>query len=65
MTIITLEQVKANVEIIKGLSHDDEAARAEEDDLHQRVLRQLAQEGSELAAEALKTLDINFSRWCA
>jgi len=48
---------------------DDESAHSEEDTIHRDVLRAIA-EGSAAdpracASEALKSLAIDFHRWCA
>lgn len=65
---MNVDEVKLAVQKINDMRDDDEAAHGNEDDLHRSVLRAIA-EGSpvaqELAKEALKTLDIDFSRWCA
>lgn len=64
---MTLAEVKAAVEAIRGKSHDNEVAHGAEDDLHQAVLREVALMAPEpwcsLAAEALKTTTIRFDRW--
>jgi len=49
---------------------DHEAAHGLEDGLHVEVLKHVAEQSSDvaaraLAAEALKTLDLDFERWCA
>ena len=48
---------------------DDEKAHALEDELHQAVLKAIADGTCEdprmCAAQALKTLEIPFARWCA
>lgn len=62
---LRLEDIRARVEEIRGLANDDERAHAAEDELHQDVLRYFAANGNALAEEALKTLDIDFARWCA
>ena len=68
-TVTTIAQVKAAVEHIRQISRDDEGAHGEEDDLHQAVLRSIANGTAEdpvtMADEALKTQDIEFARWCA
>ena len=63
-----IDEVKAAVEDIRASSPDDEAAHAMEDDLHQSVLQFIADasgEHSAIAAEALKTREIDFARWYA
>ena len=65
---MNLEDVKKAVLDIDARKGDDESAHSAEDDLHQNVLREVAicnPESIEMAKEALKTLDIKFSRWCA
>ena len=66
---MTLDDIKIAVGQIKSISGDDERAHGEEDYLHQTLLRFIAESGvkdiSDMAAEALKTQDIAFSRWCA
>lgn len=63
-----IDQVRNRVRHIDNIRADDEAAHAEEDQLHQLVLEYIAQgapRAAELAQEALKTGDIDFNRWCA
>jgi hypothetical protein len=67
-----IEEVKRRIEEVERFSsvHDDEVAHSKEDDLHQAVLRHIADHCSdlecrELAIAALKTIDLKFSRWCA
>lgn len=62
---LTVEDVRNRVEAIRAKAYDDEVAHGMEDQLHQDVLRFLSVRGNELAREALRTLDIDFSRWCA
>jgi hypothetical protein len=62
---VTVDEVRARVAEIHEHADDDERAHAAEDELHQDVLRALAKDGHQLAAEALATLDIEFARWCA
>jgi len=66
---LTVADVAAAVAKIERVRGDDEAAHGREDDLHQRVLRHIADETCDdprgCAAEALKTLKIKFARWCA
>ena len=66
---MTIDQVRAGVEAIRAVAADDEAAHAREDELHQDVLRCIAtgeiDDAKACAAEALKTCDIEFARWCA
>ncbi|MFH8751111.1 hypothetical protein ACH4GK_31775 [Streptomyces rimosus] len=56
--------------IAKRASSDDEQAHALEDDLYRDVLKVIAQTSSDplartLAAEAIKTAEIDFERWYA
>lgn len=66
---MTLDDVRKRVAEIDAMSGDDEAAHAAEDQLHEDVLRYIARANGaaigRLAAEALKTRDIDFMRWCA
>jgi hypothetical protein len=66
---MTLDEVRAEVERIKAIAGDDEAAHAAEDDLWEKVLRTIASgygdKPSSLAAAALETKSIDFARWCA
>jgi hypothetical protein len=62
---LTLEQVQARVAEIAILGkRDDEGAHAEEDKLHQDVLRALA-DREPMAAAALETLKLDHARHCA
>lgn len=61
-------QVREGVRYIASIADDDEAAHGREDDLRERVLAAIASgaaNASDLAREALRTSDIQFSRWCA
>ncbi len=72
---MTAEYVKQKVAEIAALRGDDERAHSREDALFVEVLREIAKgeiagfpdkaEPWELAQEALRTLDIEFSRWCS
>lgn len=62
---MTVEEVQQRLTIIRRTADDDEQAHALEDELHQDVLKYFAATGNSVAAEALKSLDIEFSRWCA
>ena len=59
--------VRIRVQDIQAISGDDESAHSAEDELYRDVLRYYANGGTdpELAKEALKTLDLEFERWCA
>jgi len=60
---MTKEDIEKRVQEIQERADDDEMAHAMEKDLHEEVLEFLAEQGNELAEAALKTLDIDFSRW--
>ena len=65
---VTIEDVRKAIAEIEACGGDFECAHSAEDTLHQRVLRAVANgepNCRELAAEALKTLDLQFERWCA
>lgn len=65
---MTVEQVRERVAEIRADRHDDERAHSNEDALWGDVLQHIADGGgnaAELAAEALKTTQISFARWCA
>ena len=66
--MLTVDDVRRRVEEIRAIAGDDEAAHSDEDSLHELVLRAIADgapNAAELAAEALKTGEIKFARWCA
>lgn len=63
-------QVAERVAQIRAMAGDDEAAHCAEDALYGEVLAAIASDGCtddvrEVAAAALKTQDIEFSRWYA
>jgi hypothetical protein len=67
--MLTLLDIDKEVERIRAMAGDDEAAHSAEDDLRERVLAMIA-DGSasdpQAYAEAvLKTNEIDFQRWCA
>lgn len=66
---MTIFEVRERLEEIKTLANDSEAAHSREDGLYFDVLRAIADGETDdpagLAAEALKTLGIDFDRWCA
>lgn len=65
---MTLEDARRVLEWIEAHQYDDAAAHSTEDALWARVLRAIAAgavNGQELAAEALKSQEIGFSRWGA
>ena len=61
--------VAERVEKIRAMACDDETAHSAEDTLHQDVLSAIAEgrcaNPQSCARAALKTLEINFARWCA
>ena len=62
------KDVRKRVEKIRQMAGDDEMAHGEEDRLWGDVLMAIANgapKAKKLAQEALKTLDIEFYRWCA
>lgn len=65
---MTIDEVKDRLAKIDYAKHDDQYAHSLEDELHQDVLLAIATfdcgNPAALAKEALKTLDINFYRWC-
>lgn len=66
---MNLEEAKRRVEAIRAIRGDDEYAHSAEDDLHRDFIRAVIAanlgEMSEVAAEVLKTEEIEFCRWCA
>ena len=67
---MTIEEIKRRVAEIKEVGDADfEASHGNEDSLHEDVLQAIADgdfgEASKWATEALKTLDIDFNRYCA
>ncbi len=54
---------------IRKMAGDDEGAHSEEDEMRQAVLEAIATGDTDdpagLAAEALRSGELNFSRWCA
>jgi len=65
---MTLEEIAMAVNQIRDMSDDDESAHASEDELYARVLEVVAASNTHLAplaAAALKTKEIRFSRWYA
>jgi hypothetical protein len=66
--IMTIDDVKLQVQHIQEAKHDDESAHGMEDSLWEDVLKSIAhgaKNARELATEALKTKNIKFSRWYA
>ena len=66
---MTVEEIEAQVERIRLMASDDEAAHRAEDHLHVAVLKAISEGAcagpAACAASALKTRRIEFSRWCA
>lgn len=66
---MTVYDVELAVESIRAIAADDEEAHIREDNLYQQVLTAIAErrtdDPSGIAAAALKTRAIEFSRWCA
>jgi hypothetical protein len=65
---MTVDEIRAKVAGIAANARDNEQAHSHEDHLHQSVLaaiRDGAPNPAELAAEALKTQELSFARWCA
>ena len=70
---MTPQDVRERVEEIRRSSQDDENAHSMEDALHRDVLAAIADwqpsqgtlEYRALCQEALKTMEIDFARWCA
>ena len=65
---MNLQDVIRIVNDVEARKGDDESAHSLEDDLHQSVLAEVAlgnPQSKAMAKEALKTLEIKFSRWCA
>lgn len=67
---MTVKDVVEEVEYIRSIAGDDEAAHGAEDDLWEKVLKAIATgqynfTAHSLAGVALKTKEIRFARWCA
>jgi hypothetical protein len=65
---VTVEEVRRQVEELRAHHDDPEGAHGDEDQLHEDVLRAIADgapNAAELAALALQTIDIDFPRWYA
>lgn len=67
--VITPEDVQERIEQIRAVARDDETAHSNEDELHQGVLRAIAEGRAEdarlCAFIALSTREIEFCRRCA
>ncbi len=66
---MTVDDIKSMVADIKSVMDDDERAHGMEDTLHQKVLLEIAafapEPYNQMALEALKTEQLDFSMWCA
>jgi len=65
---VTPADVRLRVAAIEAAHDDYEMAHSDEDSLHHDVLRAIAAgapNAAELAAEALRTLELDFPRYCA
>lgn len=65
-----LNTIEDRVDAIAQEAHDPEAAHGDEDDLYEEVLTWIRDHSSDdaarrLAREALRTKELDFSRWCA
>ena len=63
-----MDEIREAIADIKSHRDDDEVAHGSEDALREKVLRAIADgapNAAELAAEVLKTEEIDFARWCA
>jgi hypothetical protein len=69
MSNLTIAHVEEMLRTIRDIAGDDEAAHSKEDDMHQLVLRAIAdgkcEDPRECARVALKSQEIDFARWCA
>lgn len=67
--LLTVAHVIDWVSRIRDQAGDDEVAHSNEDALHVRVLQAIAlgecSDPVACAREALKSIDIEFARWCA
>lgn len=66
--MIDLKWVQDQLRLIESVTYDDESAHSYEDALHIRVLMAVAEghpDAVALATEALKTVEMDFARWCA
>jgi hypothetical protein len=66
---MNIQTVIAAVAEVRAKASDGEVAHNAEDDLYRLVLRSISDgtcdDPAACAREALKTLDIDFARWCA
>jgi hypothetical protein len=66
--VVTVKDIAARLEEIRAIATDDEMAHSAEDDLWRDVLTAIAAgspDAALLAAKALESWEIEFSRWCA
>ena len=66
---MTLEEAKERVANLERIKSDDEAAHSAEDTLYIDFVYHVAEKGndelSQIAKEILKSISIDFARWCA
>ena len=66
---MTIEEIQQRLAAIEREKWDDESAHKMEDKLRDEFISYVRDNEPEpfkaMAAEVLKTADINFSRWCA
>ncbi len=65
---MTVDEVRIHLDQIREHGNDDERAHGQEDALWRAVLEAIAggaPDAAELAREALRSTEIEFSRWCA
>lgn len=66
---MTVDDVRKELDRIRSMARDPEAAHGSEDNLHQEVLDAIAEgncdDPAALAAAALQSTLISFPRWCA
>lgn len=67
--MMTVEEVRARIEALEVVKHDDEAAHGAEDRLYQDIVRAIANgtcvDAVSCCEEALRSVAIPFGRWCA
>jgi hypothetical protein len=67
-SLAPLDVMRDGLAMLVEIAVDDEAAHAFEDDLRQYALAHISlahPDSQRIAALALATSDVNFSRWCA
>lgn len=65
---VTVEYIQRELNRLRAIAGDDEAAHSKEDALRHKVLVAIADgapDPARLAAEVLKSGNIEFARWCA